>query len=65
MHWSRGLGLEEAYEQLYAVRHCHPKLEAIRAATCDLLFDRDLVPVTIAVYRKGVAQQIQVWCLKP
>ena len=49
MYWYRGFTLEDAFEKLRAVRPCNPRLQAIRQATCDLLFDEPLSDVTIAV----------------
>ncbi|KAJ3681897.1 hypothetical protein LUZ60_014470 [Juncus effusus] len=37
MFWILGYRLNEAYEQLLSKRHCFPKLDAIKAATCDIL----------------------------
>eukprot|EP00913_Durusdinium_trenchii_P009725 g9137.t1 len=31
------MDLDEAYRQLYQVRRCHPQLQMVRAAVCDLL----------------------------
>lgn len=41
MFWVLGMSLEDAYQQLLAVRKCHPQLKAIRAATFDLLSQSD------------------------
>jgi hypothetical protein len=52
MHWIRGYSLAEANQLLQAVRPCHPKLESIRAATCDIISGGSREPVTI-VWRAG------------
>lgn len=53
----------EAHKHLTGLRACNPKLTAIRAATCDILFDgKGTAPVRIAVSRSkaGLAQSVQV-----
>ncbi|KAK9820509.1 hypothetical protein WJX72_011109 [[Myrmecia] bisecta] len=61
MYWCRGMSLKEAHSLLTGVRPCNPNLAAIRAATCDLLFDKDSqCTVRIAVRRSGNARSIQV-----
>ena len=62
MLWCRGFQLQDAYAQLFAVRRCHPKLSAIREATCDILYSPDKSPVTIRVpvTMAGGAKHIQV-----
>lgn len=37
MFMVKGMCLDEAYSQLFAVRRCHPQLGMIRAAACDML----------------------------
>lgn len=37
MFMIEGMDLDEAYRQLYQVRRCHPQLQMVRAAVCDLL----------------------------
>lgn len=49
MWWCRGLELHEAFEKLYSVRKCCPKLAAIREATCDVLYGADPSPASISV----------------
>ena len=68
MYWYKGWQLMEAHKHLTGCRPCNPKLTAIRAATCDILFDGEgtglggLHPVRIAVPRSkaGLAQHVQV-----
>mmetsp|Transcript_7220 Transcript_7220/g.18554 ORF Transcript_7220/g.18554 Transcript_7220/m.18554 type:complete len:371 (-) Transcript_7220:389-1501(-) len=60
MYWTRGLRLMEAHAMLMEVRPCHPKLEAIKEATCDLLFQGSRQPVALCVYRWGTTSRIQV-----
>ncbi len=63
MYWYKGFQLKEAHEHLTGLRACNPKLTAIRAATCDMLFDgKGTAPVRIAVPRSkaGTAQHVQV-----
>eukprot|EP00891_Asterochloris_glomerata_P008216 jgi/Astpho2/8216/e_gw1.00122.113.1_t len=40
MYWCRGFQLMDGHSLLTSRRACHPKLAAIRAATCDVLFDQ-------------------------
>ncbi|CAJ1404563.1 unnamed protein product [Effrenium voratum] len=37
MFFVEGMGLDDAYAKLYEVRRCHPQLNMVRAAACDLL----------------------------
>ena len=63
MYWYKGSQLMEAHKHLTGFRPCNPKLTAIRAATCDILFDgKGTAPVRIAVPRSkaGTAQRVQV-----
>jgi len=60
MFWMRGFDLTEAYNLLMEKRPCHPKLEAIRAATCDILFESSRTPCEILVSRFGTCSSIQV-----
>ena len=63
MYWCRDFQLMEAHKHLTDLRACNPKLTAIRAATCDILFDgKGTAPVRIAVSRSkaGTAQHVQV-----
>lgn len=60
MYWLRGLDLNDAYNHLRSLRYCSPRIEAIRAATADLLLGLDAIPVTVSVLRRGTAQSIQV-----
>jgi len=63
MYWYKGFQLMEAHKHLTGLRACNPKLTAIRAATCDILFDgKGTAPVRIAVPRSkaGTAQRVQV-----
>ena len=63
MYWYKGFQLMEAHKHLTSLRACNPKLTAIRAATCDILFDgKGTAPIKIAVpmSRAGTAQHVQV-----
>lgn len=63
MYWCKNFQLMEAHKLLTGLRACNPKLTAIRAATCDILFDgKGTAPVRIAVSRSkaGLAQRVQV-----
>lgn len=63
MYWCKGFQLMDAHKHLTGLRACNPKLTAIRAATCDILFDgKGTAPVSIAVPRSkaGVAERVQV-----
>lgn len=60
MYWVHGIPLDDAYQMLYKVRNCNPKLEAIRSATVDLLLGSPRVDVTIGHSRAGSAAQVQV-----
>ena len=62
MLWCRGFELNDAYSKLLAVRHCHPKLAAIREATCDVLYSpqRAIVTINMPLSWAGGAQLIQV-----
>jgi hypothetical protein len=60
MWWVKGIPLDEAYDLLTGIRPCKPKVEAIRAATTDLLYGGPPTPVTIGVWRSRGAESIQV-----
>lgn len=63
MYWYKGFQLMEAHKHLTGLRACNPKLTAIRAAICDILFDgKGTATVRIAVPRSktGTAQRVQV-----
>ena len=63
MYWYKGFQLMEAHKHLTGLRACNPKLTAIRAATCDILFDgKGTAPVSIVLPRgnAGLAQHVQV-----
>jgi len=65
MYWYRDFTLEDAFEKLRAVRPCNPRLQAVRQATCDTLFDNGtLSSATISVTRPEMATKIEV-CLNP
>lgn len=52
MFWCRGFELQAAYQKLYSVRPCNPKLFAIREATCDLLYGAQTQPAAVTVLRQ-------------
>jgi hypothetical protein len=60
MAWIRGIPVDTAYEMMTTVRRCSPKIQAIRSATADLLLGTGPVTASIAVYRPGTANSIQV-----
>jgi len=60
MHWLRGWELQAAYDHLTATRQCSPRIEAIRAATADLLTGNAPIPVTISLSRRGTAKAVQI-----
>jgi hypothetical protein len=60
MYWLRGWQLPDALAALTSVRACSPRIEAIRAATADLLTDSQAVDYTIGVRRRGTARKVQV-----
>jgi protein-tyrosine phosphatase len=60
MTWLRGWGLDPAYAHLRASRACSPKIEAVRAATTDLLLGADPLPVTISLPRRGTVSDARV-----
>jgi hypothetical protein len=62
MYWLRGWQLPEAYEALTTKRRCSPRVEAIRAATADLLTDSRPCQLTVGIRRRGTASKFQVSC---
>lgn len=60
MYWLRGWQLPEAVEALTSQRRCSPRIEAIRAATADLLTDSHAVDVTISLRQRGTLKTAQV-----
>lgn len=60
MFWVRGWQLPAAFDELKSVRACSPRIEAIRAATADLLTDGKPLDVTISMRRRGAARSVQV-----
>lgn len=60
MHWLRGWDLQEAYDLLTSTRSCSPRIEAIRAATADLLTGSGPIPMTISLPRRGTARVAQI-----
>lgn len=60
MYWLRGWQLPEALETLTSQRRCSPRVEAIRAATADLLTDSRPCQLTVGIRRRGTAQTFQV-----
>jgi hypothetical protein len=60
MYWLRGWQLPAAVEKMTSTRACSPRVEAIRAATADLLTDSKPVDYPIACRRRETAKQIQV-----
>jgi len=60
MTWLRGWDLDHAYAHLRASRACSPKVEAVRAATADLLLGADPLPVTVSLPRRGTVVDARV-----
>lgn len=60
MYWLRGWQLDEAYDALTGKRRCSPRVEAIRAATADMLTDSRPCQLTVSIRRRGTAQTFQV-----
>jgi hypothetical protein len=60
MYWLRGWQLDEAYDALTGKRRCSPRVEAIRAATADMLTDSRPCQLTVGIRRRGTAQTFQV-----
>jgi hypothetical protein len=60
MWWCKGIPLDEGHALLTARRPCFPKLDAIRAATVDLLYGQGAVPVTLGLSRRGTARVVEV-----
>lgn len=60
MYWLRGMSLDDAWQQLRAVRACNPKLEAVRGATADMLLGLEPIPVTLGLKRHCGGLQIGV-----
>ena len=62
MHWSgsdgRGAELLDALETVTSQRPCHPKIDAIRAATCDLLLGAEPREVTVGMRAPIVAEEV-------
>lgn len=54
MNWLRGWQLDEAFGKLTGERRCSPRIEAIRAATADLLLNVSPLEVTISHARYTV-----------
>ena len=61
MYWCRGFQLMDGHSLLTSRRACHPKLAAIRAATCDVLFDQGQEAlIKINLRSCGWKQKVQV-----
>ncbi|KAF6266795.1 protein-tyrosine phosphatase-like protein [Scenedesmus sp. NREL 46B-D3] len=60
MFWLRGWQLPAALQELRAVRACSPRIEAIRAATADMLTNSKALDVTISMRRRGTSSRVQV-----
>lgn len=60
MWWTKGIPLEEAYDQLTALRPCKPRVDAIREATVDMLYGQDPVRVKISLRRRDTAKEVRV-----
>lgn len=52
--------LQAAYQKLYSVRPCNPKLFAIREATCDLLYGAQTQPAAVTVFRQHPDSVVEV-----
>eukprot|EP00271_Cylindrocystis_brebissonii_P010217 TRINITY_DN26343_c0_g1_i1.p1 TRINITY_DN26343_c0_g1~~TRINITY_DN26343_c0_g1_i1.p1 ORF type:complete len:425 (+),score=71.89 TRINITY_DN26343_c0_g1_i1:91-1365(+) len=60
MFWLRGFQLEEANETLQKVRRCSPKLQSIRAATCDLLSGGGMESVLLSWKNRGTSKSVEI-----
>ncbi len=60
MHWLRGWDLDEAHASLTSVRRCSPRIEAIRAATADLLTGCEPLPATVSLPSRSIHKTLQV-----
>lgn len=59
MAWVRGIPVDDAMAQVRIVRPCNPRVEAVRAATADLVLGCEKVTSTIAV-RSDAASSVKV-----
>ena len=48
MYWILGMNLLDAHKTLTSLRPCNPKLDAIRHATCDMLFGSESRSVKVS-----------------
>ena len=61
MFYCRLIPLEQALQQIRAVRACNPRVIAVRQAACDILVDAGTrQKCCISVARAGTASQVQV-----
>ena len=60
MYWVLGYGLMEAHGILTSKRPCHPKLESIRLATCDMLLGSATTKVKIGIRAPVSAREVLV-----
>nr|QKY15166.1 phosphoglucan phosphatase (LSF) [Polytomella parva] len=58
--WIRKIPLEEAFNHLRSLRPCSPRIEAVRAATADLLLGVDPIAATIGFDGRIDASRIQI-----
>jgi len=60
MYWVLGMPLMEAHRVLTSQRPCHPKLDAIRHATCDLIFGGGTNRVKVGMKAPVSAKEVLV-----
>lgn len=59
MYWIGGYDLFEANAMLQSVRHCHPKLDSIKAATADLLTGNASKKVLLS-WKRGARESVEI-----
>ena len=60
MWWFKGIPLDEAYDHLTSLRPCKPRVESIREAALDLLFNSEPIDVKISLKRRDIATDLRV-----
>lgn len=60
MWWFKGIPLDEAYDHLTSLRPCKPRVESIREAALDLLFNNEPIEVKISLKRRDSATDVRV-----
>ena len=60
MWWFKGIPLDEAYDHLTSLRPCKPRVESIKEAALDLLFNNEPIEVKISLKRRDSATDVRV-----